>query len=52
VGSYFLGVFLFAVGIAVTIALHEFGHFSTARIFGMRVRRFFIGFGPTVISFT
>lgn len=51
-GSYFLGVFLFAVGIAVTIALHEFGHFSTARIFGMRVRRFFVGFGPTVISFT
>lgn len=50
-GSYFLGVFLFAVGIAVTIALHEFGHYSTARMFGMRVRRFFIGFGPTVASF-
>lgn len=50
-GSYFLGVFLFAVGIAVTIALHEFGHFATARMFGMRVRRFFVGFGPTVLSF-
>lgn len=50
-GSYFLGVFLFAVGIAVTIALHELGHFATARMFGMRVRRFFVGFGPTVASF-
>ncbi|GAB2512872.1 Zinc metalloprotease Rip1 [Corynebacterium atrinae] len=48
--SYFLGVFLFALGIAVTIALHEAGHMLTARAFGMRVRRFFIGFGPTIWS--
>ncbi|GAB3699171.1 M50 family metallopeptidase [Corynebacterium nasicanis] len=49
-GGYLLGVFLFALGIAVTIALHEAGHMFTARAFGMRVRRFFIGFGPTVWS--
>ncbi|TNL99457.1 site-2 protease family protein [Corynebacterium tapiri] len=41
---------LFAVGIAVTIALHEAGHMLAARAFGMRVRRYFIGFGPTVVS--
>jgi membrane-associated protease RseP (regulator of RpoE activity) len=51
VGAYLLGVVLFALGIAVTIALHEAGHMLTARAFGMRVRRYFIGFGPTVFSF-
>lgn len=50
-GAYLLGVVLFALGIAVTIALHEAGHMLTARAFGMRVRRYFIGFGPTVFSF-
>lgn len=49
-GAYLLGVVLFALGIAVTIALHEAGHMFTARAFGMRVRRYFIGFGPTVWS--
>ncbi|MDO4761518.1 MAG: site-2 protease family protein [Corynebacterium sp.] len=49
--SYSFGVLLFGLGIAVTIALHEWGHFATARFFGMKVRRFFVGFGPTVFSF-
>ncbi|CAB0911435.1 PDZ domain-containing protein [Corynebacterium diphtheriae] len=49
--SYLLGVVLFATGIAITIALHEWGHFMAARAFGMRVRRFFIGFGPTIASY-
>lgn len=49
-GAYLLGVVLFALGIAVTIALHEAGHMFTARAFGMRVRRYFIGFGPTLWS--
>lgn len=48
--AYLLGVVLFFLGIAVTIALHEWGHYITARAFGMKVRRFFIGFGPTVFS--
>lgn len=46
-----LGILLFAIGIGVTVALHEAGHMLTARAFGMRVRRFFVGFGPTVASF-
>lgn len=49
-GPYLLGVFLFAVGIAAAIALHELGHLLAARAFGMRVRRYFVGFGPTVWS--
>lgn len=46
-----LGIMLFALGICLTVALHEAGHMLTARAFGMRVRRFFIGFGPTLWSF-
>ncbi|UDL79519.1 site-2 protease family protein [Corynebacterium uberis] len=49
--SYIIGVALFAVGITAAIALHEAGHLLAARAFGMRVRRYFIGFGPRVWSF-
>lgn len=47
-----LGITLFALGIGITVALHEAGHMFTARAFGMRVRRYFIGFGPRIASFT
>ena len=49
--TFVLGVVLFAVGIGISIALHEAGHMGTAKAFGMKVRRYFIGFGPTVFSF-
>lgn len=49
--AFILGVLLFALGIAVTIALHEWGHLTAARLCGMRVRRYFVGFGPTLFSF-
>lgn len=49
--TFLLGVLLFALGIALTIALHEWGHLTAARLCGMRVRRYFIGFGPTLYSF-
>ncbi|NMH96100.1 M50 family metallopeptidase [Pseudonocardia acidicola] len=49
--SFVLGVVLFALGIAISIALHEAGHLLTAKAFGMRVRRYFIGFGPKIFSF-
>ncbi len=48
---FVFGVILFALGITVSIALHEAGHMWTARATGMKVRRFFIGFGPKVFSF-
>ncbi|MGW4484398.1 M50 family metallopeptidase [Amycolatopsis sp. NPDC004368] len=46
-----LGVVLFALGICLSVALHEAGHMVTAKMFGMKVRRYFIGFGPTIFSF-
>lgn len=47
-----VGIVVFALAITASIALHEAGHMFTARAFGMRVRRFFIGFGPTLWSTT
>lgn len=49
--AYAIGVILFALGILVSVALHEAGHMFTARGFGMKVSRYFIGFGPTLFSF-
>jgi membrane-associated protease RseP (regulator of RpoE activity) len=49
--SFGLGVLLFAVGIGLSVALHEFGHLLTAKAFGMKATRYFIGFGPTLFSF-
>lgn len=46
-----LGILLFALGIALTIGLHEFGHLWVAKRSGMHVRRFAIGFGPKVWGF-
>ena len=42
---------LFAVGLLVSIFLHEVGHFVTARLTGMKATQFFIGFGPRLWSF-
>jgi membrane-associated protease RseP (regulator of RpoE activity) len=49
--AYALGVGLFVLGICVSVALHEAGHLLTAKAFGMKVRRYFVGYGPTVFSF-
>ncbi len=49
--TFVLGVVLFAVAFGISIALHEAGHMYSAKAFGMKVRRYFIGFGPTLFSF-
>jgi membrane-associated protease RseP (regulator of RpoE activity) len=48
---YLLGVVAFALGILISVSLHEAGHMVTAKAFGMKVTRYFIGFGPTLWSF-
>ena len=45
-----LGVFIFIAAILFSIGLHEFGHFITAKKFGIKVEQFFIGFGPRLWS--
>jgi len=49
--SYTIGVVLFALGLLLSVCLHEAGHMLSAKLFGMRVTRYFAGFGPTVWSF-
>jgi membrane-associated protease RseP (regulator of RpoE activity) len=46
-----LGIALFALCIVASVVLHEAGHMLTAKAFGMKVTRFFVGFGPTLWSF-
>lgn len=49
---------LLTVGVAVvffalimlSVALHEIGHMVPAKIFGVRVPKYFVGFGPTIWS--
>jgi membrane-associated protease RseP (regulator of RpoE activity) len=48
--AYSLGVVLFVLGICLSVALHEAAHLLTAKSFGMRVRRYFVGYGPTAFS--
>jgi membrane-associated protease RseP (regulator of RpoE activity) len=45
-----LGIVLFALGLLLSIAWHELGHYTAARRFGIRVPQFMVGFGPTVFS--
>lgn len=47
---YVIGVVLFALAILISVALHECGHMWVARATGMKVRRYFVGFGPTLWS--
>lgn len=49
--TYTLGVVVFVLGVAVSIALHECGHMIPAKKFGVKVPQFFVGFGRTVWSF-
>ncbi len=44
--------FLAILALAVLIVIHEGGHFIVARLSGMRVDRFSVGFGPVLWSFT
>src|SRR5919199_4420580 len=46
-----LGILLFVLALMLAIFFHEGGHFVTAKLFGMRVERFFLGFGTTLWSF-
>ena len=48
--AFVIGVLVLVVGLAVSIALHEIGHLLPAKLFGVRVGQYMIGFGPTLWS--
>ena len=45
-----LGIVVFAVGILLSVALHETGHLLPAKRFGVHVPQYMVGFGPTLFS--
>jgi membrane-associated protease RseP (regulator of RpoE activity) len=45
-----LGIIGAIVVLLLSIMLHEAGHFLTAKHYGMKATRFFLGFGPTIWS--
>ena len=47
---YALGVVIFVVGLLASIALHELGHLSFAKLFHVKVTQYMVGFGPTAWS--
>ncbi|CAB4923564.1 unannotated protein [freshwater metagenome] len=47
-----LGILVFAIALLLSVMIHEFGHYITAKKYGMRVSEFFLGFGKRIWSFT
>jgi regulator of sigma E protease len=47
-----ISVLAFIVLLTIIVFFHEFGHFSVARLFGVRVEVFSIGFGKTLWRWT
>ena len=45
-----LGILAFVAALLISVMIHEFGHYLTARKFGMRVSEFFLGFGTRLWS--
>jgi membrane-associated protease RseP (regulator of RpoE activity) len=47
---YTLGVLAVAIGVGLSIGLHEIGHLVPAKRFGVKVTQYMVGFGPTIWS--
>lgn len=47
---YLLGIVIVVVGLAVSIGLHEIGHLVPAKLFGVKVTQYMVGFGKTLWS--
>ena len=41
-------IFLAIIAFLIMILLHEFGHFVTAKLCGVRVDEFAVGMGPAI----
>lgn len=48
--NYILGVLIVVFGLALSIGLHEIGHLVPAKLFGVKVTQYMIGFGPRLWS--
>ncbi|HET6672263.1 MAG TPA: site-2 protease family protein, partial [Agromyces sp.] len=48
--AFIVGVVIVVIGLAISIGLHEIGHLLPAKLFGVKVTQYMIGFGPTIWS--
>ena len=46
----FIGILGFIVALLLSVMIHEFGHYLTAKRYGMKVSEFFLGFGSRIWS--
>jgi len=49
--GFFIAVLAVAVVLGFMILIHEFGHFAVAKLLGVRVEQFAIGFGKRLVGF-
>ncbi|MFI6478907.1 M50 family metallopeptidase [Nonomuraea sp. NPDC050663] len=47
---FLAGILIILVGLMVSIGLHEIGHLVPAKLFGVKVTQYMVGFGPTMWS--
>ncbi len=45
-----VGIVLFFIGLMISIALHEVGHLVPAKLLGVKVSQYMVGFGRTIFS--
>lgn len=45
-----LNIFGFIIILSVTVITHEFGHFISAKLHGVKVEKFSLGFGPVIFK--
>ena len=49
--EFLVSVVAFVVLVGVMVVVHEFGHFAVAKLCGVRVESFSVGFGPRLVGF-
>ncbi|MEW5895993.1 MAG: RIP metalloprotease RseP [Candidatus Omnitrophota bacterium] len=45
-----MSLIIFLIVLGILVIVHEWGHFIAARLFGIEVEKFSIGFGPVILS--
>lgn len=51
IGTIFSNIFAALIVLGVIIVIHEAGHFLVAKLFGIRVEAFSVGFGPRLFGY-
>ncbi len=49
--TFFTAIIAFIVAIGLLVTFHELGHFAVARLLGVKVLRFSVGFGKTLLRY-